>query len=153
MQLIYPSGLSTDLVCRPVGGSGGSIGGVHCYLVITPETGSSLGTAPITLSLLTPDMKVGNEYLNASVASGPGTYRAAADNGKCNASESLGQRYLIFLDEPYHFKSFELVISDKDKWLVTVKSEIKKKTAKSLRCSIWTNKMSIDRTGANILFH
>jgi RHS repeat-associated protein len=83
---IDPSGLATDLICRAVGGSGGSAGGMHCFLRITPEAGSSLGTAPITLSLLTPDMKVGNKYINASVDSGSGSFRTAVDNGQCNTA-------------------------------------------------------------------
>jgi hypothetical protein len=59
---------------------------MHCYLRITPEAGSSLGTQPITLSLLTPDMNVGNKYINASVDAGPGTFRTSVDNGQCNTS-------------------------------------------------------------------
>ena len=34
---IDPMGLATDLLCRAVGGSGGSAGGMHCFLRITPE--------------------------------------------------------------------------------------------------------------------
>ena len=78
------TGLATDVICRPVGGSGGSAGGVHCFLRITPEAGSTLGSNPITLSLLTPDMNVGNKYVNANADSGSGTFRAAVDNGQCN---------------------------------------------------------------------
>ena len=81
-----PSGLATNLTCRAVGGSGGSAGGMHCYLRITPEAGSSLGTNPITLSLLTPDMRVGNRYINAPEDSGNGSFNTAVDNGRCNTS-------------------------------------------------------------------
>jgi len=83
---IDPMGLATDLICRALGGSGGAAGGMHCFLRITPEAGSSLGTAPITLSLLTPDMKVGNKYVNAGVDSGSGTFSTSVDNGQCNTS-------------------------------------------------------------------
>jgi RHS repeat-associated protein len=86
VNFVDPSGLATDLICRPLGGSGGAIGGMHCFLRITPEAGSSLGTAPFTLSLLTPDMNVGNKYINAGVDSGSGTFRAAVDNGQCNTA-------------------------------------------------------------------
>jgi RHS repeat-associated protein len=97
VNLVDASGLATDLICRPVGGLGGSLGGMHCFLRITPEAGSSLGAAPITLSLLTPDMKVGNKYINASVDAGSGTFRAAVDNGQCNtpaAQDKIDQAIL-----------------------------------------------------------
>lgn len=84
VNFIDPSGLRTDLICRAVGGSGGSAGGMHCYLRITPEAGSSLGTSPITLSLLTPDGSTGNKYVNAPEDSGPGSFSTPVDNGTCN---------------------------------------------------------------------
>lgn len=86
MSNIDPSGLATNLICRAVGGSGGSAGGMHCFLRITPEAGSSLGSSPITLSLLTPDLKVGNKYINAPEDAGNGSFSAAVNNGKCNTS-------------------------------------------------------------------
>ena len=84
VNYVDPTGLATNLICRSVGGSGGSAGGMHCYLRITPESGSSLGTKPITLSLLTPDMRVGNKYINAPEDSGSGSFSQAVNNGRCN---------------------------------------------------------------------
>jgi RHS repeat-associated protein len=86
MSYVDPSGLSTSVICRAVGGSGGRAGGMHCYLRITPEVGSSLGSNPITLILLTPDLKKGMKYINAPEDSGNGSYSAAVTNGKCNTS-------------------------------------------------------------------
>jgi hypothetical protein len=37
-----------------------------------------------------------------------------------------GERYLVFLTKPYHFKSFELIKSDGDEWLKKVRDEAKK---------------------------
>lgn len=38
-----------------------------------------------------------------------------------------GKRYLIFLDKPYHFKSFELIENGDDAWLKKVRAEVKSK--------------------------
>ena len=37
-----------------------------------------------------------------------------------------GARYLIFHDRPYHWKSFEKVVSDDDRWLRVVRNAIAK---------------------------
>ena len=50
MSYSDPTGLKTEVRCRPLAGKAGKVGS-HCYLVITPEAGSSLGTKEITLSL------------------------------------------------------------------------------------------------------
>lgn len=38
-----------------------------------------------------------------------------------------GKKYVIFLDKPYHVKSFELIESDSDTWLKKVRTEAKVK--------------------------
>jgi hypothetical protein len=38
---------------------------------------------------------------------------------------TAGVRYLIFRDRPYHYKSFERIIADDDRWLQAVRTEIR----------------------------
>lgn len=48
-----------------------------------------------------------------------------------SAGFEVGKTYLIFLDQPYHFKSFELINDEKaDVWLTKVKNEIMKQRKK-----------------------
>jgi hypothetical protein len=43
-------------------------------------------------------------------------------------SFEVGATYLVFLDRPYHRKSFERIDNKNDKWLVTVRSSIRNAT-------------------------
>lgn len=38
-----------------------------------------------------------------------------------------GKKYLVFLDKPYHLKSFEIIVTDGDEWLKKVREESKSK--------------------------
>jgi hypothetical protein len=42
-----------------------------------------------------------------------------------------GRTYLVFLDEPYHPKSFERIASDSDKWLQAVRTLTRESDQKS----------------------
>ncbi len=35
---------------------------------------------------------------------------------------SVGMEYLIFIDEPYHWRSFERIIGEDDRWLIAVRN-------------------------------
>lgn len=52
----------------------------------------------------------------------------ARTNPDCSLSASfqVGRRYLVFPNEPYHVKGFELIESEKDPWLRKVKSLVRK---------------------------
>ena len=47
-------------------------------------------------------------------------------NCQITPSFSIGKKYLVFMDKPYHLKSFELITSvDSDEWLKKVKEILK----------------------------
>ena len=41
----------------------------------------------------------------------------------------IGYNYLVFVDKPYHRKSFELIVDEEDKWLQYVRDKVKERAA------------------------
>src|SRR2546426_1064209 len=45
-------------------------------------------------------------------------------NCRMNPVFSVGSRYLLFIEEPYHWRSFERIVASDDRWLATVRAVV-----------------------------
>jgi hypothetical protein len=103
--------------------------GKYSFVAVRTLKGTQLGQLSI-------DSKESPEKANATTFEGhqekkfwePNSFGRETNDADCKIYPAfeIGQTYLMFLNKPYHSKSFERIDTGSDKWLLAVEREIAK---------------------------